>query len=98
MFDISFAELLVVLLVGLLVLGPKDMLKSAKAMKRVWRDIKSYYTEFVEYLSRELDNDDFVKIIYDQDGNPQKVYDIEKLKPYLHETPKKKKPKKKTKK
>lgn len=96
MFDISFGELIIVFLVGLLVLGPREMLRCAKTLKTIWADIKVYYNEFMQYLSRELDSDDFVKIVYDPEGNPQKVYDIEKLKPYLH--PKKPKIKKSRKK
>ena len=96
MFDISFGELIIVLLVGLLVLGPREMLRCLKTLKSIWADIKGYYNEFTQYLSRELDNDDFVKIVYDPEGNPQKVYDIDKLKPYLHtKKPKTKKGRKK---
>ncbi|MDF3047666.1 MAG: hypothetical protein K0R73_784 [Candidatus Midichloriaceae bacterium] len=73
-------------IVGLIVLGPKEMVEVIRSLRKIWANIKEHYNEFLAYLSSELEensNDDYVKIILDQDGNPQKVYDLEKIKPYL---------------
>jgi sec-independent protein translocase protein TatB len=86
MLDISISEIIVVGIVGLIVLGPKEMVEVIRSLRKIWANIKEHYNEFLAYLSSELEensNDDYVKIILDQDGNPQKVYDLEKIKPYL---------------
>ncbi|MCE2991874.1 MAG: twin-arginine translocase TatA/TatE family subunit [Candidatus Jidaibacter sp.] len=86
MLDISISEIIVVGLVGLIVLGPKEMVEVIRSLRKIGNNIKEYYNEFLAYLSAELGetpSDDYVKIILDQDGNPQKVYDLEKIKPYL---------------
>ena len=84
MLDISIAELLLVGIVGLLTLGPKELLAAIKSLRGLTAYLQRAYEEFMSYLNKELDDsDDYIKIIFDDEGQPQKVYDLEKIKPYL---------------
>jgi Sec-independent protein translocase protein TatA len=86
MLDVSISELALVGLVGFLVLGPKEMLSMIKSARSIITSLKSYYEEFIKHLNKELEaDDDYVKIIMDNEGHPQKVYDLEKIKPYIKE-------------
>lgn len=83
MFDISMSELMLVGIVGLYALGPKELFAAIKSVRSLVANLKAYYEEFMNHLSKELEGDDYVKIIFDDEGRPQKVYDLEKIKPYL---------------
>lgn len=48
MFNIGFAELILILLVAFVVVGPKDLPKVAAALGRGMRTIKQYIREFQE--------------------------------------------------
>ena len=48
MFNIGFAELILILLVAFLVVGPKDLPKVARAIGRFVRYLKEKWAEFVE--------------------------------------------------
>ncbi len=86
MLDIAISELILVGIVGLLVLGPKEMLSAIRSGRKAIAILRSYYEEFTNYLTKELEiDDDYVKIIMDDEGHPQKVYDLEKIRPYLKE-------------
>ncbi|MDD2429976.1 MAG: Sec-independent protein translocase protein TatB [Eubacteriales bacterium] len=48
MFNIGFAELILILLVAFLVVGPKDLPKVARALGRFVKYLKTKWAEFVE--------------------------------------------------
>lgn len=48
MFNIGFAELILVLLIAFLVVGPKDLPKVARALGRFVKYLKIKWAEFVE--------------------------------------------------
>ena len=86
MFDFSFAEIFVVFLVGLLVLGPKDLSKAINYSKNIIANIKRQSSELLDQLS---DNDDIneikthtneineeIKTIIDLEGNKQVTYNL----------------------
>lgn len=86
MFNISWSELAVILLVGILVIGPKELPAVIKAVRKIIRKIKATGSELTKALlenediadvKKEADkiNRDLNKII-DLDGNPQETYDI----------------------
>ncbi len=54
MFNIGFSELLIILLVAFLVVGPKDLPKVARALARFVRYLKAKWAEFLE--ETELDD------------------------------------------
>ncbi len=80
----SISELILVAIVGFLVLGPKELFASIKAIRSMILNFKAYYEDFMRYLSKEFESDDYIKIIFDDEGLPQKVYDLEKIKPYIN--------------
>ena len=47
MFNVGFTELIVVLLVAFLVVGPKDLPKVARAIARFVKYLKQLFQEFV---------------------------------------------------
>ncbi len=53
MFNIGFSELLIILLIAFLVVGPKDLPKVARAIARFVRFLKTKWAEFLE--ETELD-------------------------------------------
>lgn len=54
MFNIGFSELLIVLLIAFLVVGPKDLPKVARALARFLRYLKTKWAEFLQ--ETELDD------------------------------------------
>lgn len=54
MFNIGFSELLVILLIAFLVVGPKDLPRVARALARFIRYLKTKWAEFLE--ETELDS------------------------------------------
>ncbi len=48
MFNIGFSELIVILLVAFVVVGPKDLPKVARALGRGVRSLKKMFSEFKE--------------------------------------------------
>ncbi len=47
-FNIGFAELILILLVAFLIVGPKDLPKVARALGRFVRYLKAMWAEFIE--------------------------------------------------
>ncbi len=80
---ISFGELMLIMMVALVALGPEHFLSSVKTLKSLADGFKSWYNDFINYLESEINGDGFVDIIIDEEGNRQKVYDVEKIKPFL---------------
>lgn len=48
MFNIGFAELLLILLIAFLVVGPKDLPKVARSLAKFVRYLKGKWSEFIE--------------------------------------------------
>jgi Sec-independent protein translocase protein TatA len=86
MFGVSFGEILVVLIVAFILLGPENFIEGIKSFKNVSNKLRSWYMDFMSYLKSELEHDQFIDIFVDDEGNSQKVYDIEKIKPFLNST------------
>jgi sec-independent protein translocase protein TatB len=89
MLDFSFGELAVIVLVALLIVGPKDLPKVMHAIGRWFGQFKGIADEFragVKSAMRESQLEDVEKdlsdihneinYIRDQNGNLQRVYDI----------------------
>lgn len=79
MFGTSLPEIVLIALVGLLVLGPKEFLAAVKSLRKAAVGIKKWYDEFSRYLSSELaslEDDDYIDIIFDEKGKPRKTYDV----------------------
>jgi Sec-independent protein translocase protein TatA len=79
MFDFSLAELGMVGLIALFVLGPKDMLVLLKACRDFFGSLKKHYLDYTDYLNKALDDLDDKDKIVDLEGKLQKTYDISKL-------------------
>lgn len=82
MFDIGGIELLIIGIIALVVVGPKDLPRLVRSVSGVFRKVKSLSHEFrsgLDDLAREVDVNEFVK---DTDLDPFKdLRDEEGLKP-----------------
>jgi Tat protein translocase TatB subunit len=89
MFDFSFGELVLVVLVALLVVGPKELPRVMYAVGRWFGQFKGMTDDFREGFKtaiREHQLEDVekelttlhteIEYIRDQDGNMQRIYDI----------------------
>lgn len=54
MFNVGISELLIILLIAFLVVGPKDLPKVARALARFFRFLKTKWAEFLQ--ETELDS------------------------------------------
>ena len=84
MFDIGFPELLVILLVGLVVVGPDKLPHLIKSLTKGFRTIKSYLNQTRSQLERSVGMDEIRQDLHN-----------EKIMENLKETQKPKKPSKK---
>lgn len=82
MLEVSLSEILVVAVVALFALGPKEMLRVMRSLGTFYANVLSYRDELMKKIKKEI-GDDFVDIIVDGSGEYQKVYDLEKIKPYI---------------
>ena len=94
MFDLSFTELLLVAVVGVIVIGPKELPVVVRTVSRWVRDAKSVaadlYNEFhrmgedtgIHEAKREFEAE--ARYIIDDEGRRQQVYDISD---FLKESP-----------
>lgn len=89
MFDLSWSEMFIVAIVGLLVIGPEELPSVVRNCKKVISKIKSTAKEFTSAITDidEIDdikkeaqklNDD-MKTIIDLEGKEQPTYDISDL-------------------
>lgn len=89
MFDFSFPELGIVGLIALLVLGPKDMVLFLKSIAQFASKLKEYCAEYTQYINSAVNEIEaetkIVDMIVDEEGNMQKVYDLSKIMPEIHE-------------
>jgi len=65
LFGIGGNELIIILILAMLVLGPEKVVRSARAIGKLIRDIKSYLTSLTGELKAELDVLDEIKEIKD---------------------------------
>lgn len=89
MFDISLAELLVVGILALLVLGPEEMPNALRAIMRFFRSLKELASEVQQGVESLADDPDIKEVRYavetqrryiiDEAGNYQEVFDISEL-------------------
>ena len=84
MFDIGFPELLVILLVGLVVVGPDKLPQLIKSLTKGFRTIRSYLNQTRSQLERSVGMDEIRQDLHN-----------EKIMENLKETQKRKKPSKK---
>lgn len=84
MFDIGFPELLVILFVGLVVVGPDKLPQLIKSLTKGFRTIKSYLNQTRSQLERSVGMDEIRQDLHN-----------EKIMENLKETQKPKKPSKK---
>ena len=84
MFDIGFPELLVILLVGLVVVGPDKLPQLIKGLTKSFRTIRSYLNQTRSQLERSVGMDEIRQDLHN-----------EKVMENLKETQKRKKPPKK---
>ena len=85
MFGISFAELLVVLCIIMLVLKPKDIkgvIKSYKTLQRQFLSFKQECSKTFDTLTDEQnkDKDKTPRLVMDEHGKTHIAYDIEEIK------------------
>ena len=84
MFDIGFPELLVILFVGLVVVGPDKLPQLLKSLTKGFRAIRSYLNQTRSQLERSVGMDEIRQDLHN-----------EKIMENLKETQKPKKPSKK---
>ena len=84
MFDIGFPELLVIVFVGLVVVGPDKLPQLIKSLTKGFRTIKSYLNQTRSQLERSVGMDEIRQDLHN-----------EKIMENLKETQKPKKPSKK---
>jgi Sec-independent protein translocase protein TatA len=83
MFDFSLAELGVVGIIALLALGPDEMVKILSFLKKTTDRLKREVRKQMDMAREATGENDLVKIIFDENGSPQKAYDMDKIKPLL---------------
>jgi Sec-independent protein translocase protein TatA len=81
LFDISASELLLTALVGFLVLGKEDFKSLIEIVADLKTHLTSYLNQLKNFINNQLEDEEIVEIIFDDEGNPHKSYNIEKLKP-----------------
>lgn len=91
MFELSLAELLVIAVAGIIVIGPRDLPKAIRAVLGAWKQFQKMVAEIrrgineladesgVKELQHDLQHD--MEYIVDQQGNLQPTYDISDLLP-----------------
>lgn len=84
MFDFSLAELGVVGAVALMVLGPTEILQLLQYLRKLSASAKREYEKCFTELQDAVGDDDLIKIVFDDEGKPQRAYNLEKLKPIIH--------------
>ena len=92
MLDISMAELGIATIVGLLVLGPQEMAKIARLIKKGAQNFNAFYKKNmltiqdmleVEPSSSHQEEAEMEGILIDDEGNVHKTYNLEALRPHL---------------
>lgn len=83
MFDLSFAEIVIIAVVALVVIKPEDFPVVMKAAGGFLRKIKNIAGDFMgifdDITSDSSDKESKTRNIVDLDGNIQKTYDVSEL-------------------
>lgn len=93
MLDIGLSEFLLIAVVALIFIGPKDLPVVARHVARFLHELRSLYAGLrkqVNQMMEEAGIDDIrqnVTTIIDMEGNPQKAYDVTEIEG-LREPPK----------
>lgn len=56
MFDIGFFELMIIMAIGVVVIGPKNLPKLARAIGKGWGEFQSTFNELKDDIMEEADN------------------------------------------
>jgi Sec-independent protein translocase protein TatA len=89
MFGFSFGELLLIMLVGIVILGPKELIELVRSSKKLFIHIQDWYNSYLDYFKTEIssieedEDKEIVNYILDLDGKIQRTYDISKIVPDL---------------
>ena len=89
MFDIGFSEILLIAIVGLVVIGPKDLPVVIRHVARFLRELRAVYAGLKGQMTQLMDeaglndlhrdvNTQMTTII-DLEGKPQKAYNVTEL-------------------
>lgn len=92
MFDFSLAELLVVMLVALVVIGPEEMPTVARGILKAIRSVRHFYASIRQQMLEIVDDESIRTIknevhqiqggkrfILDDEGNYREVFDVAEL-------------------
>lgn len=83
MFDIGLSELALIALVGLIVIGPKDMPKVARYIVAAIRELRGFADGVKKQVMQMADearlNELKASTIIDLNGKPQIAYDVSEL-------------------
>lgn len=86
MFDLSWGEILIIGLIGILVIGPKELptvIRTVKStltkLRTIWSDLTDSVKEVTDDLADSIEPE--LKQITDLEGNLQEVYDLSDVMP-----------------
>ncbi|MES2984991.1 MAG: Sec-independent protein translocase protein TatB [Pseudomonadota bacterium] len=85
MFDIGFSELLLIAVVGLVVIGPKDLPVVIRHVVKFMHELRGLYSGLKKQMHAVMDEvgiDDLkqeMTTIIDLEGKPQKAYNVSEL-------------------
>lgn len=79
MLNFSFAELSLVAIIAILLLGTEDIITIIKGFKRLRKKIKSYLDEHFSEFNDLINTDEVENLMVDEDGKLQKMYDNSKI-------------------
>ena len=102
MFDISFAEIFIILVAGLLVLGPKEIPVAVKYIVQLFAKLRDVVNEFksqfddIANIKQEIEDD--IEFIKGDDGNYYPIYKMDDVEDTSRPEKKNSKPKAKAKK
>ncbi|TAF13347.1 MAG: hypothetical protein EAZ74_05935 [Alphaproteobacteria bacterium] len=88
MFELSFGEILVVVLVGLVVLGPEELPVVARSVRRMWRSLHQTTHDIQQQVMQIIDDPEMeeplkpVSLIRGDDGTYYEAYDVSELAHY----------------
>ena len=75
---IGFGELIVIAVIGLIFIGPKDLPRIMRSLGQGFRKIKDMGDEFMGALDKEVENPK--KYIKDLDGKLQETFTLDDIK------------------